>query len=259
MSVVLHVAPHPDDELLGAPGTLLGLRDAGWRVVNLACSLGRPEQRARRLREVETACALAGFELRTTAEPIGISRADDLVAAEAALTAEIAAAISGSGASLVVGPSPHDAHHGHEVVGRATRAAIERTARRPRWWLWSLWGPAPLPTLYVPVAEEAMRGALVALEAHARELSRNDYARLLPARGQVAAVLGAEQVFGWGAAGRGDVYAELLVEVLCDRDRSWALAAARELRFADPLAPASSRGVDAAAWLSGPGPRCALE
>jgi len=31
---VLHLAPHPDDEALGAPATLLALRDAGHRVIN---------------------------------------------------------------------------------------------------------------------------------------------------------------------------------------------------------------------------------
>jgi LmbE family N-acetylglucosaminyl deacetylase len=41
---VLHLAPHPDDEVLGAGATLLGLREAGHRVINLACSRGRPDQ-----------------------------------------------------------------------------------------------------------------------------------------------------------------------------------------------------------------------
>jgi LmbE family N-acetylglucosaminyl deacetylase len=44
----LHIAPHPDDELLGAGGTLLRLCDSGWTVVNLACSLGRPADTVRR-------------------------------------------------------------------------------------------------------------------------------------------------------------------------------------------------------------------
>ena len=40
---VLAVSPHPDDELLGAGATLMALRDAGWRVINLAASLGRED------------------------------------------------------------------------------------------------------------------------------------------------------------------------------------------------------------------------
>src|SRR5581483_10326231 len=84
---VLHVAPHPDDELLGAPASLFGLRDAGWRFVNLACSLGRPEQRERRLAELQEACARAGYELLVELEP--------------------AAALAAVAPALVVAPSPY--------------------------------------------------------------------------------------------------------------------------------------------------------
>ena len=39
---VLHLSPHPDDEIAGMPATLMALRDAGWRVVNVAAaSAGR--------------------------------------------------------------------------------------------------------------------------------------------------------------------------------------------------------------------------
>ena len=60
MLTVLHLSPHPDDEVLGAGATLLGLREAGHRVINLACSLGRPEQQDRRRAEVTDACRRAG-------------------------------------------------------------------------------------------------------------------------------------------------------------------------------------------------------
>jgi LmbE family N-acetylglucosaminyl deacetylase len=36
----LLLSPHPDDELLGCPAHLFALRDAGWRIVNVALSLG---------------------------------------------------------------------------------------------------------------------------------------------------------------------------------------------------------------------------
>ena len=46
---VLQISPHPDDELLGAPATLIALAQAGHEVVNLAVSLGRDQDRPRRL------------------------------------------------------------------------------------------------------------------------------------------------------------------------------------------------------------------
>jgi LmbE family N-acetylglucosaminyl deacetylase len=63
LGTVLHLAPHPDDEAIGSPATLMELRDAGWRVVNLACSLGEGTQKGRRENEVREACHRAGFEL----------------------------------------------------------------------------------------------------------------------------------------------------------------------------------------------------
>ena len=72
MLTVLHLSPHPDDEVLGAGATLLGLREAGHRVINLACSLGRPEQQERRRAEVTEACRRAGFELIVHDPPLAL-------------------------------------------------------------------------------------------------------------------------------------------------------------------------------------------
>ena len=50
------------------------------------------------------------------------------------------------------------------------------------------------------------------LAAHRGELERNDFAELLRARAIAARVLGAERVFGLGAARRPEPYAELLAD-----------------------------------------------
>jgi len=212
MPVALHVAPHPDDEMLGAPGTLLTLQEAGWTVVNLACSLGRPDQLQRRLSELQEACNRTGFRLRLTRQPIAMSATDDLRLAESLVTGEIAAAIAELSPTLVVGPSPHDSHHGHELVGRATHGALAQTRTRPRWWMWNLWGESPTPTLYVTLSDEFLRRAAHGLAAHERELARNDYGQLLYARAEVAAVLGAERVFGYGTNSTGARFAEILTD-----------------------------------------------
>jgi LmbE family N-acetylglucosaminyl deacetylase len=71
MQTVLQVTPHPDDETLGAGGTLLRLRERDWQVATLACSFGRPADAVRRRRELSEACRRATFILCET-EPIGI-------------------------------------------------------------------------------------------------------------------------------------------------------------------------------------------
>jgi LmbE family N-acetylglucosaminyl deacetylase len=239
---VLHLSPHPDDEVVGAGATLLALRDTGHRVVNLAVTLGSDErERARRLREVETACGRAGFEL-VVHDP-----QRDLAAAVRALIAE-------HGVDLVVAPSPHDGHPRHEAVGRAARDAVEggRGADPPpRLWLWGLWADLPRPTLYHGFDEALMRQATYVLEAHAGELERNDYRGFLRARATANGVLGAERVFGWGAPGRGQPFAELLMEAVVGDD-GWRATAARALDPAraleDPPEPAANIGW----WLHEP-------
>src|SRR5437879_3914518 len=111
---VLHIAPHPDDELLGAPATLFALMDAGHEVENLAVSLGRKPDRVRRERELRDACERAGFGLTAASPPYEIELDDDRAAAQARLTQELVSRGLEGRFGLLVGPSPHDGHHGHE-------------------------------------------------------------------------------------------------------------------------------------------------
>jgi LmbE family N-acetylglucosaminyl deacetylase len=238
---VLHLAPHPDDEAIGAGATLLALQAAGHRVINLAVTLGRPEQAARRLGEVERACERASFEL------VVHSARHDLTAAVVTLIDELCV-------DLVVAPSPHDGHHEHERVGRAARDAIDarREATPPRLWLWGLWADLPWPTLYHGFDEPLMQRTIHVLEAHEGELERNDYRALVRARATANRVLGAERVFGWGAGARPQPYAELLTEIVLDGSE-WRTAGARELVASDPLGAAAaegSRAIPIAWWLT---------
>jgi LmbE family N-acetylglucosaminyl deacetylase len=243
---VLHLAPHPDDELIGAPATLIALRRAGHRVFNLACSLGRPAHRARRQAELGAAMELAGFEWEAVSPPLEISARDDLELAQRRLAALVRELIVREGFDLVVSPGPQDGHHGHEVVGRAAAEAIAALGDgAPPWWLWGLWADLALPTLFVPFGEDTMADVLRALAAHAGELARSDYLALVRGRALANRVLGVERAFGFGepqAGGPyahlradGRPYAELLAEVVREGGR-WRLAAPRIPEPADPLA-----------------------
>jgi len=206
----LHLAPHPDDEALGAPATLLALSDAGWRVVNLACGLGSaPSPRERRRTEVEDACGRAGFALR-------IAASDDV-------GAEVAAAMEDERPALVVSPDPDDDRHpAHAAAGRAARGAIESAPEpRPRWWTWALWGELRHPSVLVPFGAERLAELHHVLAAHASQLERNDFGALLRARAELARVRGPELVFGFGAPGIAEPYAELLTERLLGPGGEW--------------------------------------
>lgn len=228
--VAVHFSPHPDDELLGAPGALFALRDAGWRVVNAACSLGRPEQHERRRAELVEACRRARFELRLD----GIEPQRVLAELEPA---------------LVVAPSPHDCHPLHEQVGREVLAAIAAAGSPSTAWLWSLWGSSALPTLVVELTDERLDEIAHALAAHEGELARVDFSRLIRSRAALEGVAGAERVFGFGAPALPFASAELLTEVQLV-DGRFHLCEPRVLT--DAAEPGVAGPTDVTEWLFEP-------
>lgn len=234
MSSVLVVSPHPDDEVLGAGATLALLASHGWRIVNLACSLGRPADHSRRRRELFDAAERIGFETVVMDPLAAISGADDPVRAEDDVANAVISLVAELSPDLVVSPHPRDRHHGHEMVGRGVRRALTQIDRELTWWMWGLWGELPNPTLYVPFDEEILRTVAHALDAHAGENARNAYDRLLPARAITATVLGTERIFGFGSPQADPApYAELLTEL--SFGGVWRTGAPRVLNPSNPL------------------------
>jgi LmbE family N-acetylglucosaminyl deacetylase len=226
--LVLHAAPHPDDELIGAPATLMALRDAGHEIVNLAWSFGRPDDAATRRAELEEACRRARFEL---------------------VVGDLETLLTERPFELLVGPSPHDRHSLHESVGRALVAALEKGLGPDRLWLWGLWGALPFPTTVVEYDERRLDEIQHALEAHESQVGRNDYRRLVEGRGMASTVLGGELVFGFGEEGLAGPYAELTTEVV-RVGGGWRLGAPRVLDPRDPFAEPTGREIGR--WLHSP-------
>jgi LmbE family N-acetylglucosaminyl deacetylase len=253
---VLHLAPHPDDEILGAGATLLALLEAGHEVTNLAVSLGRRGDRERRRREVERACGQLGLPLEILEPPLDMSsgEGDDLATARTRLDASLCGRISSY--DLVVAPSPHDQHPGHELVGRAAAQAVaQQVPDPPRLWLWSLWSPLALPTTIAGFDEPVLGQLDGALRAHRSQLQRNGYDRLLRAKAIADAVLGPERVLGFAGSRLAPPYAELTCE-LVRTGEEWLLGASRELDPAHPFPAPTS--VDASDWIAAPSARALL-
>lgn len=245
---LLHLSPHPDDELAGMPATLMALRDAGWRIVNLACGLGRPDQHDCRRAEVEEACRRAGFELLQCDPPLAMTAGDDLAAAEEALVLVLANLLHELDPGVVCAPSPHDGHHAHELVGRAACRALEVRDDPPPLWLWGVWADLPFPTLIVPFDRTRLAEIQHALAAHASELARLPVDRLIEARAELNAGVGGERVYGSGVAS--DLAVEL-AELVCEvvpTPAGWRLGAPRRFAVDDPFAPPSERPIDW--WLT---------
>ena len=222
----------------------MALRDAGWRIVNLACGLGRPAQHQRRRSEVEEACRRAGFELLPVDPPLALSAGDDLAAAEETLVTLLGGLLAELGPAIVCAPSPHDGHHAHELVGRAARRALSAHAGpTPPLWLWGIWADLPFPTMIAPFDAKRLDEVKHALAAHASEQLRLPLDRLIEARAVLHAAVGEERVHGSGLAGdRALEYAELICEVVLQPD-GWRLGASRRFDAEAPLASPSARPI----------------
>ncbi len=143
------VAPHPDDETLGAGGTTAALAARGARVVLVAVTDGEastPEraEELRRVRPLESARAAAtlgstpevSYRLRV---PDGNVRADDV---EAALLDVL------EPGDLVLAPWAHDGHPDHDEVGLAAERVCPRTGASHLAylvWAWHWAQPSEIP------------------------------------------------------------------------------------------------------------------
>jgi hypothetical protein len=207
--------------------------------VNLLCSLGRPEQRARRFAEATDAASRTGFRLDVFEPPAEISSDDDLARAESDLKAGILLRISSLDPDVVISPHVHDGHHGHEVVARATKAALETVAypESPPWWTWGLWSEVAAPTVLTPFDQARMDEILGCLAAYEGELERNDYSRLLLGRSISTLPIASERIFGFGSPIASELpFGETIMEQRLT-EHGWELG---EGRLLDALSPFGS-------------------
>jgi LmbE family N-acetylglucosaminyl deacetylase len=180
------VAPHPDDEVLGAGGLMRQLMTRGWAVEVLAVTDGEaafgapdPDLARERTREAAEARRRLGTGLAPLTHPPAVRRLglpDGGVGAHVEqLTAMLGRSVAG--ARLCVGPWPGDGHPDHEATGvaveRAAGAAAVPLLRYPVW-LWH-WGDPDrdLPwarCCRLDLAEWDRRAKCRALEAFATQL-----------------------------------------------------------------------------------------
>jgi LmbE family N-acetylglucosaminyl deacetylase len=248
--IILQISPHPDDETLGCGPTLSRLHHHGWRIVNLACSLGRPADHHRRREELDAALGSWGFGSEVLDPPAALSASDDLHRAEERIAHEVVSRCESLRPSVVVSPQPHDLHHGHETVAAGVARALRTLRNGPFWWMWGLCSDLDLPTLYAPYGERERQAQQAALAHFAGENERNDYPALASARSISHVVLGTEKVFGFGSRKvSADPYADLLTEVRYDAGH-FRLGTPRVLDPDSPVAPVSTEIVDW--WIERP-------
>jgi LmbE family N-acetylglucosaminyl deacetylase len=247
---LVHVAPHPDDEAVGCPASLLHLQDRGWTIVSVIASLGFEGPWERRRTEAEEAARRAGFVPVFVDPPLNLDLDGDLDLATRRVADELPAVVEQHGASIVVSPSPHDVHHAHEAVGRGVQLALAVLPPTLRWWMWGVWGDLPAPNVFYAFDQNVLGRALHILDAYTGELERNDYREFLAGRAAAIAVTGSERVFGFGSAAASPLpYAEVVTEVRHMQGRFMA----SEPHYLDQgPEPSADYDFDLTAWIEAP-------
>lgn len=178
-------AAHPDDETLGAGGTLHRLVQSGTTVRVIVATLGEkshPEspthtrEALARVRHVEMAEAV-GAMTAGCVTPEYLALPDGGLTAEA-LAGAVGEAVTWAAAGehpLVVATWVKDGHPDHEVlaaqVAQTAGAAAVRCVQYPIWW-WHWGNPAKLPRglVHVPLSDGDRDAKQQALEHHASQV-----------------------------------------------------------------------------------------
>jgi len=217
--VCLLFSPHPDDEAItgGLPWRLR--REDGWRVINVAVTLGSQQtRRAARWAELSACCAYLGFDLLSASgEPVqGLERIVPMTAqAEPAhwraAVRRVADLMVLHQPRIVVCPHANDGHATHTGTHRLVMDALRLAgdAVRPHVLLTEYWNTQPDPGLMVELSTADMAELVAALSLHAGEVARNPYHLTLPASCIDAVRRGSERVGVPGAAIPGFCFATL--------------------------------------------------
>jgi N-acetylglucosamine malate deacetylase 1 len=211
----LFFAPHPDDETITGGLAMRLLRESGWRVTNIAVTLGsRPDRREGRWEELQTACAHLGFGLELTApgglEPVRpVTRARE-PQAWAGKVDVAAALLKKHQPKAIFFPHEtdwHPTHIGtHFLVMDALRAAGMGSCYLVET---EFWGQMTTPNLLVEYTTPDVADLVAATSFHVGEVRRNPYHLLIPAWMQDTVRRGAELVGGAGHGAPPFIFAQL--------------------------------------------------
>lgn len=192
-------APHPDDECIVGALPLRLQQEAGWRVSNVAVTLGsNAERRAARWSELQDACAVLGFGCMLVGED-GLSdvRAD---AIQPEQVAALAAVVTEHRPALVLAPHANDDNPSHRGVHRLIVEALAAARLDTVLALTEFWSTQNAPNALVQTNIADTARLIAALERHAGEIERNPYHLRLPAFLADSVRRGGELVLGAGVA-----------------------------------------------------------
>jgi len=238
---VLIFSPHPDDEVVIGGLALRLMRESGWRVINVAVTLGsKSDRQSERLAELRRCCECIGFEL-LTAGPRGMDRIRPETRTEdpelwQRAVGVIAAILRDQQPRAVLFPHSEDWNSTHEGVHLLLYDALK--VQSPAFSCITIetefWGAMASPNLMVEITPGQLGDLITALTYHVGEVQRNPYHLTLPAWMIDNVRRGAELVGGQGEASPDYTFATLY------RARRWTAAAWNPLWSGGRRLPAST-------------------
>jgi len=201
-------APHPDDECIVGALPLRLRQEAGWRVSNVAVTLGsNPERREARWAELLDACGVLGFGcIRVGADGLSDVRAD---AVQPGQVEALAAVLTEHRPQLVLLPHALDDNPSHRGVHRLVVEALAATRLDTVVAMTEFWSTQALPNALVQTTVADTARLIAALERHAGEIERNPYHLRLPAFLADSVRRGGELLLGAGEAAPNFAFATL--------------------------------------------------
>jgi LmbE family N-acetylglucosaminyl deacetylase len=196
-------SPHPDDECITGALALRLLREAKWKVTNVAVTLGsKMERRKTRLRELKNACDFLAFDLIVAGlEKINLetrkkNRAQWNTAVK--ITSKI---LSEQKPSVIFLPHENDGHPAHVGTHFLVLDALKILPENFQCFIveTEFWGQMKNPNLLVETGTDDLADLIAALSFHVGEVRRNPFHARLPAWMMDNVRRGAEIVGGMGA------------------------------------------------------------
>lgn len=207
-------APHPDDECIVGALPLRLRQEAGWRVTNVAVTLGSDvKRRETRWAELVDACGVLGFDcIRVGADGLSGVRAEAVQPAQVQALADI---LAEHRPALVLAPHALDDNPSHRGVHQLVVAALAATKLDTVLALTEFWSTQAAPNALVESNIGDTARLIAALERHTGEIERNPYHLRLPAFLADAVRRGGELVLGAGEAPPDFAFATLYRLIAC--------------------------------------------
>lgn len=128
----LFISAHPDDDVL-VGGTILKLKKAGWKTVEIVCTKGEGEQKDSDSKKIATERVK---EIKSYQKNIGLDEVfflngkDGFLSADEKFTTEMVKLIRKISPSVIIVLNDEDYHHDHRISHKIALHAIELATRK---------------------------------------------------------------------------------------------------------------------------------